>query len=178
MAPTLWIAFGFLAFLVIFLMITVLIKDKLSPTQVNTLRFLTSLCAGFAGGFFTGDALFKVEGALSNGAKFAISGTAGFALFLLVWFTYKPVLGLTTGFNFKVLPGMTFEQTVLKIMEANESVHQFIGFIPADLSLVLNERDIQGENALVALEKLRYLNALLPSYSVTLVDDVYNIEKK
>lgn len=178
MTATLWIAFGFLALLIVFLIITVLIRDKLSANQVNTLRFLTSVCAGFAGGFFTGDALFKMDAIFSNGARLAISGTAGFALFLTVWFTYKPVMGLATGFYFKVLSGWTFEQTVLAIMEANNSISEFIGFGKDELSLVLSERELNTDNALDALKRLRYLNTSLPNYSVSLNDDVYQIEKK
>jgi len=55
MTSRLWIALGFVAALVLFLMITFLKRDTSSPNQHNTLRFLSSLCAGFAGGFFTGD---------------------------------------------------------------------------------------------------------------------------
>lgn len=177
MTTQLWIAFGFLALLVIFLIITVIIRDKLSSNQVNTLRFLTSLCAGVAGSFFAGDALFQLDAALANGVKLAISGTAGFALFLTVWFTYKPVFNLTPGFNFKVLNGWTFQQTVMAIMEANESLSEFIGFGKDDLSLKLTERELNADSALEALKKLRFLNSSLPNYSVTLNNNLYKIEK-
>lgn len=177
MTATLWIAFGFLALLVVFLIVTVFIRDRFSPTQVNILRFLTALCAGFAGGFFTGDALFKVDTTLANGTKLAISGTAGFALFLTVWFTYKPVFGLTPGFNFKVLKDWTFEQTVLAMMEADNGLSKFIGFTKQELSLPLAERELNEDSALEALKKLRYLNSELPNYSVLLDSNVYQIKK-
>jgi hypothetical protein len=62
MTPLLWIALGFVALLVAFLMITYLRRDTSTANQHNTLRFLTALCSGFAGGFFTGDALFRLAG--------------------------------------------------------------------------------------------------------------------
>ena len=67
MTPQLWIAFGFLAALVVFLMITFLKKYTASPSQYNTLRLLQALCAGFAGGFFTGDALFRWDQQMADG---------------------------------------------------------------------------------------------------------------
>jgi multisubunit Na+/H+ antiporter MnhB subunit len=61
MTPLLWIALGFVAALVVFLMITYLKPDTSSANQHKNLRFLTALCGGFAGGFFTGNALFRLE---------------------------------------------------------------------------------------------------------------------
>jgi hypothetical protein len=87
-SPQLWIGVGFTAALVGFLMITYFVKDRSSPTQYNTLRFLTALCGGFAGGFLAGEALFSLQKEMSSGAKLAISGTAGFALMFTIWFTY------------------------------------------------------------------------------------------
>ena len=72
----------------VFLMLTFFIKDSSSATQYNTLRFLTSLCSGFAGAFFTGEALFRLDQTLPAGGKIAVSGTAGCALFFVLWFTY------------------------------------------------------------------------------------------
>jgi hypothetical protein len=53
MFPLLWIAFGFVAAIVTFLMIAFLMRDRSSANQHKILRFLTSLCSGFAGGFFS-----------------------------------------------------------------------------------------------------------------------------
>src|SRR5437764_12203665 len=77
MIPQLWIGFGFLLVLVIFLMITYLRRDTSTANQHNILRFLTALCGGFAGGFLTGDALFRFEEQWSSGAKMGDSGRAG-----------------------------------------------------------------------------------------------------
>jgi len=79
---------GFSAGIILFLMITFFVKDSSSSTQYNTLRFLTALCAGFAGASFAGEALFSLDTNMGDGTKLAISGTAGFALFFTVWFTY------------------------------------------------------------------------------------------
>src|SRR3954463_383340 len=81
----------FLAVLVVFLMFTFLRKDTATANQYRTLRFLSALCAGFAGTFLAGQALFNLNTPLSSGGRLVVSGTAGCALFFTVWFTYgKP----------------------------------------------------------------------------------------
>lgn len=92
MTTQLWIAFGFLALLVLFLMYSVIRP----PENANhaTVKFLTALCAGFAGGFFTGEALLSING-MAGGTKFGISGTAGMALFFAVWFFHPKVFAHT-----------------------------------------------------------------------------------
>ena len=78
----LWVALVSLAALVVFLTITFLKRDTSSANEHGSLRFLTAPCGGFASGFFSGYAFFRMEQQLSNGAKVLISGTAAFALFL------------------------------------------------------------------------------------------------
>jgi hypothetical protein len=168
MTPTLWIAFGFTAALVVFLMITFFVKDTSSPTQYKTLRFLTSLCAGFAGGFFTGDALFRLEQQMTGGVKLAISGTAGCALFFTVWFTYgkrtesppKDHVVLSIG------DGWTFEQAARAIVKAARSVVHFDGFSSPQLATKLPATDIDAPTAQDALNHLRYQSTELPPYEV------------
>ena len=82
----LWIGFGFVVLLVAFLIFAFFVKENLTPDQRNILRFLTSLCAAFAGALITGDALFRLEGAVGKGTNVVISGVAGIALFFVVWF--------------------------------------------------------------------------------------------
>lgn len=92
MTAQLWIAFGFLALLVLFLMYSVIRPPK--DASHPTVKFLTALCAGFAGGFFTGEALISING-IAGSTKFAISGTAGMALFFTIWFFYPKVFSHT-----------------------------------------------------------------------------------
>jgi hypothetical protein len=89
--PLLWIGLAFTAALVVFLMVSFFVMRKdtdISQAAYNTLHFLTALCSGFAGGFLAGEALFRWEQQLAGGAKLLISGTAGFALFFLLWLRY------------------------------------------------------------------------------------------
>jgi uncharacterized membrane protein YfcA len=54
MTPQLWIGFGFLTALVIFLIVSFFFAPKLTDDQRRTMKFLTALCAGVAGGFLSG----------------------------------------------------------------------------------------------------------------------------
>jgi hypothetical protein len=91
----LWIAFGFLAALVIFLGVTIHFPPK-DNTGRATLKFFTALSAEFSGGFFTGDALFKYQQQI-GGSSIAVSGAAGCALFFTIWFVYPKVFRLDDG---------------------------------------------------------------------------------
>jgi hypothetical protein len=91
MSPLRWIGVAFTAALVVFLMATFFVTRRealISQAAYNSLHFLTALCAGFAGGFIAGEALFRWDQQLAEGARFFISGTAGFALLFLVWIKY------------------------------------------------------------------------------------------
>lgn len=88
MTPQLWIGLLFSAFLVGFLIVAFFRRPNVTHSQHTTLRFFSSLCAGFAAWFLTGAALIELVKVLSSGGKLAFTGTAGFALFALVWATY------------------------------------------------------------------------------------------
>jgi hypothetical protein len=178
MTPTLWIGFGFLAALVVFLIISFFIKDTSSPTQYNTLHFLTALCAGFAGGFLTGDALFKLDGTMANGIKVGLTGTAGFAAFFLIWLTYpKRTLPVPkNAFNVTIPNGWTFEAAVDRIVKAAQGVHEFKGFSKEQLAYTLEGREIKTPSAVEAIKRLRYLCKQLPEYDVVYSDDIFKIE--
>lgn len=73
MTPQLWIGFGFLSFLIIVLVYTLLWDDsKKTDRQYVILKFLTALSAGFAGGFLSGKALFKITGNMGSGGEMAV----------------------------------------------------------------------------------------------------------
>src|SRR5438309_10791029 len=74
----------FVAILVLFLMIAFFRAGKLTDGQNKILRFLCSLCAGFAGALFTGEALFRLTTDVGRTGNLVISGTAGAALFFAV----------------------------------------------------------------------------------------------
>jgi hypothetical protein len=166
-----------------FLMIAFFVRDRSSANQHKILRFLTSLCSGFAGGFFTGDALFKFEQQLSSGAKLGVSGTAGFALFFLIWLTYgawSPPEGppAPPRFRASIPEGLTFEQAARVVVQAARGNVVFQGFQKADLNLKLRAIDVEGRDASEALTKLRYGgDDRLPAYKVDFADGVFHIAR-
>jgi hypothetical protein len=177
MTPQLWIGLGFTAVLVLFLMITYFVKDTSSPTQYNTLRVLTALCVGFAGGFFTGDALFRWDQQMADGAKVAISGTAGCALFFAVWFTYpkRAEPPPPDRIVLSIPEGWTFEQAARGIVQAARGSVHFDGFQPKQLATKLPATDVDAPTPRDALAQLRYQSAKLPEYRVELEKGVFHI---
>jgi hypothetical protein len=77
----------FAGVLVAFLMLAFFVRD-LQRSQWAILKFLAALCAGAAAWFFVGDAALRAEFVKSTTEKFFISGTAGFALFMIVFFFF------------------------------------------------------------------------------------------
>jgi hypothetical protein len=183
MSSLLWIAFGFVAGIVIFLMVAYFTRDTSTANQHKILRFLTSLCSGFAGGFFTGDALFKFEQQLSSGAKMGVSGTAGFALFFFVWLTYggwsRPEPPPPPDrFRASIPEGLTFEQAVRVVVQAARGNVVFEGFQEKELKVKLRAVELDGRDAAEALTKLRYgAYEKLPDYKVNLAAGVFRIDR-
>jgi hypothetical protein len=174
MTPQLWIGVGFTATLIVFLMLTFIIKDTSSPVQYNTLRFLTSLCGGFAGGFLAGEALFSLDQQIADGTRLAISGTAGFAIMFTLWFTYpkRHREVLEDRIKISIPAGWTFEQAVRKIVQG---VINFYGFKPEQLSIVLPATDIDAKNILEALTQLQHATSSLPKYRIGIESGIYHI---
>lgn len=188
MTPLLWIALGFVVALVVFLMVTFFKKDTMSANQFKVLRLLSALCSGFAGAFFTGDALFRLEQQLSNGAKLGISGTAGFALFFVVWFTFGnwqapqhpppppplPPDRVTASFPEGLF---TFEVAARTIAKRWGPV-DFQGFQPEQLAIKMHATDLDEGNVEDALTKLWYAAYDgLPKYRVDLEGGIFCIRK-
>lgn len=177
MTPQLWIGLGFTAALVIFLMITYFVKDTSSPGQYNTLRFLTALCAGFAGGFFTGEALFRLDQQMADGARLAISGTAGTALFFTIWFTYgtRKEPPPPDRVRVSIPAGWTFEQAARAIVNGTGGAIDFDGLGTQQLATPLPAAEIDAPSPRVALSNLRYHAAALPPYRVEVEDGVFHL---
>ena len=176
MSTVMWIGFGFVVVLVGFLIVSFFKKETINRGQYNILRFLTALCAGFAASFFAGDALFKLEGEMANGFKIALTGTAGFAAFFAIWFTYKETIPIPKdAFHFSILNGWTFEGAVKGIAKAANGFCEIEGFSSQQLQLVLEAREIKSSSPVDAIKKLRYLNTNLPKYNVTVNENIYKI---
>lgn len=180
MNAILWIGLGFLIVLVIFLMIAFFYKENISRQQYAILKFLIALSAGFAGGFFTGEALFNLNAELSNGMNLAISGASGVALFFSIWF-YFPKYGeseLDEGHNISIPENWTFRGTVESIVRAENSFREFIGFTDEELNLILESQEVRTKSPKETILKLKYLNENIPTYKVENSNNVYKIIKE
>lgn len=62
---------------------------QLEPAQRDIIHFVCAFCAGAAGAFFTGTALFSLDLALSPGGRLFFQGTAGVALFAFVFAVFR-----------------------------------------------------------------------------------------
>jgi hypothetical protein len=178
MTPQLWIGFGFLALLVIFLICSFFFLPKLTNDQRGTLKFLTALCAAFAGGFITGDALLKVNKTV-GATEIAISGTAGFALFFAIWFFYPKVFRLEDGFEFSVPEGWTFRDTADSMAQSINSLTDYQGFTDAELKSVLKSRKLSTKSIPEAISQLRLITVIpgaVRDYAVTQDGSVYRLK--
>ena len=177
MTAQLWIGFGFLALLIIFLIASFFFTPRLTEDQRGTLKLLSALCAGFAGGFLTGSALFEMHKTAGT-TTFAISGTAGCALFLVVWFFYPRVFKLSDAFSFRIPQGWTFRGSAERMAEIEASIVDFAGFSATELDAIMQSTGISTRSLFDALVKLRYLtvspNAIRP-YDVTQDGPLYHL---
>jgi hypothetical protein len=108
-------------------MVTFFIRDRSSPAQYTTLRFLTSLCGGIAAYFISGNALFNLKTTLGGGGSVTVSGTAGAAIFFTVWFFYpkRQIPKPPDAFYFSVPENISFESMARVIVNTS---HQFVRF--------------------------------------------------
>ena len=168
MTPQLWIGVGFTAALLVFLFVTYFARDNSSSGQYNTLRFLTALCGGFAGGFLAGEALLSINREVAGGTNFALSGTAGFAVFFLIWLRYPPRQEppLPTRVVLSIPAGWTFQQAVLGIGRVARINLSFSGFSEADLKRPLPATEIDEHSVESALRILRHRYDEFPPYRV------------
>jgi hypothetical protein len=132
MTTQLWIGFGFLTALVIFLIVSFFLAPRLTNDQRGTLKFLTALCAGVAGGFLSGASVFQGEWTTPT-SKIALSGTAGFALFFVVWFFYPKVFKLDDAVALQIPPNCSFRQAVDLTAQSASAAADYRGFQPAEL---------------------------------------------
>ena len=178
MTAPLWIGFAFLALLVIFLMVSFFLTPRLTPDQRGTLKFLSSLCAGFGGGFLTGSALFEMHKATGS-TTFTVSGTAGFALFLVIWFFYPRVFKLDDGFEFSIPSGWTFREVVDAMTSGSKGVNEYQGFTAEELSAPIQGRRISSKSLSEGITRVRLITVQMDAvrpFDVTREDSVYRLK--
>lgn len=173
-----WVGIGFAAALFVFLGLTFFLKDRLSDDQRTLLRFFCALCAGFAGGLFTGEALFKAES--KTGLEWVVSGTAGFALFFLIWLTFPKVSRPPDAFHFTIPKGWSFKQAVEAVVGVDQATADYDGFTADELKAPLQERELRTESPSDALRSLRLLtiSATVRPYDVRFQPPTYFLKVK
>lgn len=173
----LWIGLGFALLLVLFLMFAFVRGQQLNGGQQTILRVLCALCAGFAGALITGDALFKLRTPLGQGGEMLVSGTAGAALFFVVWFGIKPLV-FPDAFHIKFPDGLPFRAAAETIVQKDGAVSDYVGFQPNELAAPVQERELRARDAAHALRLLRNITktaGAVRSYTVTFNDSVYRL---
>lgn len=184
MTTPLWIGFGFLAALLLFLVISFFLTPTLTNDQRRTIKFLTALCAGFAGGFLTGSSLFDAHWTNAS-ANIGISGTAGFAIFFAVFFTYNRLFSKSSasednGLRMDIPQGWSFQQVVDTICGKDEAGSQYDGFKPEEKNAILRNQAVKGESYLDLLAALRSITVNQPirPYSVKKQGSLYILSVK
>ena len=173
----LWIGFAFAALLIGFFIFAFFKAKTLTPDQRTILRFLSALCAGFAGALITGDALFKMEGSTPS-TKYAISGTAGAALFFVVWLFFPKVTALPEGFNASIPHGWTFKDAVDAFAQQDGAVPNYNGFTDLELSASLKAWQLKTKNisdAMLLLRSITTQSNAIRKYEVKFENSVYHL---
>ena len=180
MTTVLWIAVGFVLLLIIFMMVvTFKIKD-MTHGQYNIVRFLSALCAGFAGGLITGQALFSMAGKLANGLTISVSGTAGFAIFFAVWYGYKLYQEPPPpdGVKISILDKWTFKAALEVLASMDAAVIEYSGFTSEQLATPLRTAELQDKTVAGLMGKIGSLARAFPMYTVAEENKKYLITCK
>jgi hypothetical protein len=176
-----WVGFGFVVLLILFLIIAFFKAKDLTNSQYVILRVLCSFCGGFAGALIAGSVLFNMEGTAGDGLKYTITGTAGFALFLVIWFFFPTVTKLTEGNNISVPANTTFKQMVEILVISENEIADYIGFTAEELQAPLQSRKLNAKDTKDSISRLRQItvndNAIRP-YDVEHSNSAYTLKIK
>jgi hypothetical protein len=169
---------AFAAFLVLFLVIAFFRLGRISHGQWAILRFLCALCAGGSGAFLTGEAVFSLSGEVSAGISLAVSGTAGVALFLVVWYGFEKFVDEPPdSFTFSIGKGWTFKKAADALAQLDSAVVEFNGFADEEPKASLQERQIRVTSVAEALVALRSVSSdtQIRSYIVAFSPPTYSL---
>jgi hypothetical protein len=151
-----WVGLGFAAAFVLFLMLAFLREANLNSGQRLILRILSAICGALSGALISGSALFNMTENVPGG-KITVSGVAGFAVFMIIWFTFPrepkrpdPVDGTSTS----IPAGATFQSVADELAKDEECVLQYEGFRADELSATLKAWKLKGANAGKCIESL------------------------
>lgn len=145
------VAILFVAVLVVFFMVLVLIGKKLDVAAFTIVRFLSAICAGFAGGLFLGsiNVGFTIEG------RIAVSAAGGAGCFALIWLTFGTQALQGEWYHFAIPDLWTLQQAAVAMAQQDGARVIFDpAFKPEELGAQLVPGVVKARNLKGALEKL------------------------
>lgn len=151
-----WVGVFFAAVFVGFLMYSINKGKDLNYGQRLMLKILSTVCAAIGGALISGAAFLDLTRNVPGG-KLTVSGTAGFAIFFLIWFTFPrgpKFEPLPDGFNMRVPIGWTFEMTADECARQENSVTQYDGFTAQEMKAPLKSWELHTGSALEAIQQL------------------------
>lgn len=175
----LWVGFGLAVLLVIFLMVVFFKAPNMTSGQHAILRFFAALCAGSAGALIAGEALFRMEGD-TGGVKYLVSGTAGFALFFVVWFFFAKPTTPEAPDRFRVsLPkGWTFQHAAENFAQRDGAIMDFDGLTANELKSKLRPTEIDAKTPGEAISRLRLITITpnaIREFDIKYEDSIYHL---
>jgi len=144
------------------------------------MKFLTALCAGVAGGFLSGASVFEGTWTTPT-SKIALSGTAGFALFFVVWFFYPRVFSVPDAIAMSIPAGWSFRVAADAVVNSASAVADYQGFTQAELDSPVKGKRIETKTVSEALRILRLLPetpGTIRDYDITQNGSVYVLKVK
>ena len=175
MNPILWIGLFFTAGLVAVQIYTLYRPPVRGSQGRKTMRVLSSLCCGFAGGFLTGAAIFNATFTHALG-KVGISGSAGIALFFAVFFFYgdDPPPGEIDGPNgvtLTIAPGCKFRDVADIVAAQTQAGMDYRALNADELGAAMRAQPVNATSWEQLLESLR-------NVTVTQVIRPYTVKKQ
>jgi hypothetical protein len=152
-----WVGVVFAAVFVGFLMYSINKGKDLNSGQRLMLKILSALCAAIGGALISGDAFFNLSRNVPGG-KLTVSGTAGFAIFFVIWFVFPKgpkFEPLPPRFKMAVPEGWTFQQVADSCAQNDGSVIDYDGLTAQERAARLKPWKLETDSVLEAIEKLR-----------------------
>jgi hypothetical protein len=172
-----WVGSGFALLLFGFLFYAYVRPQRPGPGQADIIRFICSACAGFAGGLFVGDAMFKMDTTVATTTKLAVTGSVGFAFAFVVWYGYGRKINLPPGYHFRVPEGWTFGSVAKAMVTADKAILDLHGFTDSEINVPLRSAEIRKDDLREALQSLGTLaeDAKVRPYAVTFENSRYQM---
>lgn len=152
----LWTGIAFAVLCFALLVVIFFLRPVLTEDQRNLIRLFCALLAGCAGAFLAGDGLFDLSHE-TTGTKMTVRGTAGFALFFCVWFTFNPLRRKTgaSGFSISFVEGLTFERATEILGEELKAAINIDALTNAERLAQMQGLKIEAKDPRDVLAKLR-----------------------